>query len=126
MVGGEGCIAADYIKKRNTTFLVLAVRMSDRGWVDHFAHLVGLPRSGERKKGVYKKMWDKTTSGLRALRVLREILPYLYGSKKAEAAKAIELFSPTGYRPGKHSAEEIWPSSEFPLRKRPLKKRKLR
>lgn len=120
LTGGEGCIVADYIPRRNRTFLVLVVRMSDREWVDRFAFVVGLPPSGRRLKRKYEMMWDKAISGRRALRVLNEILPYLYGGKREEAKRAIEFFSPTGYREGRHTSMEIWPSSEFPLRKQPL------
>jgi hypothetical protein len=120
LFGGEGCIAANYKEKYDRTYLVTALRMSDKGWVDRFGELVGRPVSGERRHGVYKTQWDKTLAGLRALKFLEEILPYLYGNKRAEAMRAIEFFSPKGYRPGKHSSLRIWPSSEFPLRKRPL------
>lgn len=120
LVGGEGCIAAGYREKYNYAYLITALRMSDKDWVDHFSQIVGLPRSGERPNGPYKTQWDKTFTGLRALRFLKEILPFLYGSKKAEALRAIEFFSPTGYHAGQHSSLEIWPLSEFPLRKRPL------
>lgn len=120
LFGGEGSITANYDERYNKTFLVTLLRMSDKNWVDHFAQLVGFTESGERRKGKYKTQWDKTLVGKRALRFLIEILPYLYGSKKAEAIRAIEFFSPKGYRFGRYSSLEIWPPSEFPLRKRPL------
>ena len=120
LFGGEGSIAADYNEKYDRTFLVTLLRMSDKEWVDHFSQLVGLPKSGSRSRGEFKTQWDKTLVGKRALRFLREILPYLYGSKKAEAIRAIEFFSPDGYHKGKHSSVDIWPSSDFPSRKRPL------
>lgn len=120
LIGGEGCIAANCVKKRNKTMLIIAVRMSDKTWMDQFARLVNLPPSGGRPRGVCKVMWDKTLAGLRALRFLNEILPYLYGSKKAEAERAIEFFRPTGYHAGRCSSAIIWPATELPLRKRPM------
>jgi hypothetical protein len=120
LFGGEGCIAADYYPRDDNTYLVTLIRMSDKDWIDHFAQLVGLPESGRRQRGKYKTQWDKTLVGKRAIRFLVEILPYLYGSKKKEALRAIEFFSPDGHRPGRHSSLKIWPSSDFPLRKRPL------
>jgi hypothetical protein len=120
LFGGEGCIAANYNERLDRTYLVTVLRMSDKEWVDHFSRLVGFSASGERRKGEYKTQWDRTLVGKRALRFLVEILPYLYGGKKAEALRAIEFFSPSGHRRGRHSSLKIWPSSEFPLRKRPL------
>jgi hypothetical protein len=46
--------------------------------------------------------------GLRALRVLNEVLPYLYGTKKEEALRAISFFSPTGYKKGIHRGPDIF------------------
>lgn len=50
----------------------------------------------------------------------REILPFLIGQKLEEAKRALEFFSPDGYREGKYSAYDVWPDDEFPLRKRGL------
>ncbi|TLY00960.1 MAG: hypothetical protein E6K95_07665, partial [Thaumarchaeota archaeon] len=65
-------------------------------------------------------MWIGAVGGLRAYRVLQEILQFLSGQKLEEARRALEFFALDGYRKGRYGAYDIWPDDEFPLRKRSL------
>lgn len=118
LVGADGSISCsnDHRKKSNLTVIVA---MTDKAWVDHFARIVGgKPSHFVTRLPPEKPIWNKTVAGLRGFRVLREILPFLMGGKRREAQRALEFFSPDGYRRGLFSPLEVWPPSEFPLRKR--------
>jgi hypothetical protein len=97
--------------------------MTDPAPVFKFSDVVGLPRPSKAKPAQtanpnHKPKWLKAVTGLRALRVLREIQPFLFGEKSREVEKALTFFSPTGYRDGCFRPIEIWPREEFPLRRR--------
>jgi len=64
------------------------------------------------------QVWRKNVYGIRAIRVLREVLPFLEGAKRKEAERALAFFDSNGYHPGRARPTEIWPASEFPLRSR--------
>lgn len=94
------------------TALVIIVEMTDREWVARFAEAIRV--SPPRDKGQVillpnrRPKFRRGASGLRALRILVEVMPYLYGQKLLEAKRAVEYFSPTGYTEGCHKAAEIW------------------
>lgn len=117
---GEGCIRTHYSKKFDTTSLELAVAMTDSAPVFKFCDLVGTtkPRRPAPRASPRKPTWRCAIGGLRAYRVLQEILPFLVGQKLDEAKRALEFFSPDGYRSGRHGGYDVWPVSEYPLRKR--------
>jgi AraC-like DNA-binding protein len=120
IIQGEGCIMCDYLKTSGTTYLVLAVCMTDPDAIIKLSGYCEVPRPRKAYlRGNYKPQWRKDLCGLRALRALREILPYLVGSKLREAERAISFFSPHGHHLGHFRAFDIWPPSEFPLRCRP-------
>lgn len=119
---GEGCLTAQYVKKSDETGLVLRVGMTDSAPIFRFCDSCGVGRPKRPKPRVipWKPMWTGAIAGLRAYRVLQEILPYLTGQKLEEAKRALEFFAPYGYRKGRYGAYDIWPEDEFPLRKRGL------
>lgn len=111
MIGTEGSITCSYNKRQEQTELVLRIDTTDREWVAKIAAVVGL--SPLPKVGLYhgenrRRIFTRNPMGLRALTILNEILPYLYGTKKEEASRAIGFFSPTGYRKGLHRPPEIY------------------
>ncbi len=111
MIGTEGCITCSYNKRQDHTELVIRLDMTDREWVAKFASAVGLrnpPAEGRHLGGNHSPTFTRNPMGLRALRILNEVLPFLYGVKKEEALRAIEFFSPTGYRKGVHRPAEIF------------------
>ena len=72
------------------------------------------------------ELWLKQISGMRALRVLTEIRPHLVGERLREAKRALEFFYPDGYhRGGRFTSADIWPQDEFPLRRRPVKDKRM-
>jgi len=118
---GEGCIKTHYSKKSDVTALELGIGMTTSRVIFRFCDLVGTrhPRRAQpRQEG--KPMWYATISGLRAYRVLQEILPFLIDEKLDEANRALEFFAPDGYRKGRYGGYDVWPDAEFPLRKRGL------
>ncbi len=120
---GEGCTGSHYAKQVDSTAIELSVLMTDPAPVFQFSDIVGLARPSKPKpiqtaNPNYKPKWRKSVSGLRALRVLSEIQPFLFGEKSREVTKALAFFSPTGYRDGCFRPIEIWPPEEFPLRRR--------
>ncbi|MGA2663464.1 MAG: hypothetical protein ABSF83_00765 [Nitrososphaerales archaeon] len=117
LIQGEGCIQSVYRRKSDTTYLELHTGMTDAGPINRLAGYLGLPLPTKPSKNhEWKPLWRKNIAGLRALRVLREILPYLVGQKEREAKKAIEFFGPLGYHRGEFRNGDIWSRSEFPLR----------
>lgn len=120
LIGTEGAIMVKFDKPTNNTGLIISISMTDRTWVARFTSLcgVGPPRLSRSSYQNHSDVWSKTIIGLRALMVLREVLPYLLGEKRLEALRAIEFFSPTGYRRGHFSARDIWLPSDFPLRRK--------
>jgi len=91
--------------------------MTDRPWVAKFSELcgLGLPHHIPPQKSGYKDVWQKTIKGLRALIILKDVLPYLMGEKLREAQAAIDFFSSTGYRKGKFRPADVWTPASFPL-----------
>ncbi len=119
LIGGEGSLRAAYNGDQDTTHLRIGLNMTDPAWIFGFSDRCGLPRPSKARppaKGSKRNVWVKHISGLRALRVTREILPFLVGNKKKEAERAMTFFSPDGFRRGRFTGFDIWPSAEFPLR----------
>jgi len=120
LIGGDGSISANYIIRRDETVLLVIVRMTDKEWVSRFAEITqstppGFVNRASRRNS--KNLWEKSITGIRALRLVQEIMPYLVGGKREEAKRALEFFSPTGYRKGLFRNSEIWPHEKFPLRR---------
>lgn len=115
LIGTEGTITCSFDSTINSTKLKIQLGMTDRPWVDKFAGVCGvgpplrLPPKYKRQKDVFISQ----LSGLRALIVLRDALPFLMGGKRKEAQGALEFFSPTGYRKGRYKAWEIWDPSVY-------------
>jgi len=120
LMQSEGSNRTHYSKKFDITALELTVAMTDPAPVYKFCDLVGIrrPRRPAPRENGHKPIWHAAISGLRAYRVLQEILPYLVGQKLDEAKRALAYFAPDGYRKGRHGGYDVWPVSEFPLRKR--------
>jgi hypothetical protein len=119
LIQGEGSILTHYVKSNDSTALVIMVSMTDEAPILRFSDLLGLPRPLKPKPAYRREQmpkWWRETTGLRALRVLREIQPYLVGEKLREADKALALFGSRGYRRGCFRASDVWPQNEFPLR----------
>jgi hypothetical protein len=117
LIQGEGCIQSTYSKRSKSTYLELDTSMVNPMPIFRLSEYFGLPRPSKPiKNHEWKSFWRKTISGLRALRVMQEILPFLVGEKQKEAEKAVTFFAPRGYHRGKFSAVYIWPRNEFPLR----------
>jgi hypothetical protein len=118
ITGTEGGLTLGYQPHRAITELRLIVGMTDRPWVAKFSELCGLgpPRRIPPSKPGYKEVWQKAIKGLRALLILRDVLPYLMGEKLQEAQAAIDFFSPTGYRRGRFKPAEVWLPASFPYR----------
>ena len=109
--------------QRNSTMIELSISMTDPAPVFQFSGIVGLARPSKPKPvqtGTpnHNPKWLKSVTGLRALRVLGEIQPFLFGEKAREVERALAFFSPTGYRQGHFRPIDIWPREEFPLRRR--------
>lgn len=117
IIQGEGCIQSSYAKKSNSTYLALDVSMVDSAPVFRLSEHIGLgPPSKPIKNHQWKPLWHKNIAGLRALRVLHEILPFLEGTKRREAEKAVSFFEPEGCHRGCFRNGDIWSRSDFPLR----------
>ncbi len=119
---GEGCIKTHYSKKQNSTSLELCIAMTDSAPVFKFCDLCGVkrPKNPTPRLMPWKPIWIAVIGGLRAYRVMQEILSFLTGQKLNEAKKALEFFSPGGYRRGRYGGYDVWPDNGFPLRKRGL------
>jgi hypothetical protein len=117
LIQGEGCIQSLYRLATYVTYLQLDVSMVDSAPINKLSEYYGLPHSMRTVKNHnWRPQWRKNIAGLRALRVLQEILPFLVGQKLKEAEKALDFFSPRGLRRGCYRNGDIWPQSEFPLR----------
>ena len=118
LVATEGSITSGYDSDIKSTRLKIIIGMTDRPYVVKFAEVcgVGPPREIPPRYKRRRIVWEKTVSGLRAILLLNDIMPYLMGEKRKEAQRALEFFSPTGYTKGKFRAAEIWPPSQFPLK----------
>ena len=117
LIQGEGCIQSVYKKKSDSTYLELHTGMTDVGPINRLAGYLGLaPPSKAAKNHEWKPLWRKNIAGLRALRVLHEVMPWLVGQKEREARRAIAFFGPRGYHRGEFRNGDIWPRVEFPLR----------
>lgn len=117
LVQGEGCFQARFRKQADATYLNLDVSMADPEPVFTFSDYVGLSHPSKPVKNHgWKPNWHKNVSGLRALKVLQEIHPFLLGEKLKEAEKAIAFFTPFGIHSGCFGNRDIWPTGEFPWR----------
>ena len=117
LIQGEGCIQCTYRAYADCTYLNLDTAMVDPAPIFRLSDYYGLPRPAKPAKNhQWKPLWRKNIGGLRALRVLQEILPFLFGEKKSEAQKALAFFSPRGCHRGRFSSPDVWPRSEFPFR----------
>jgi hypothetical protein len=127
LVQGEVCIEAHYINRSDSTTLVLDLRMTDSEPVFRFADLCGLPRPEEpvERPNRWQPMWRKSIAGIRALRVLIEIEPFLVGQKRREALRAFEFFDSNGYHRGRFYSSMIRPPDGFPYRRHPVRDRNL-
>ncbi|MBI2649449.1 MAG: helix-turn-helix domain-containing protein [Thaumarchaeota archaeon] len=112
MIGTEGSISCSYDAEELDTALVIIVEMTDREWVARFAEAIRVSPPRDKGQAILlpnrRPKFRRGASGLRALRILVEVMPYLYGQKLLEAKRAVEYFSPTGYTEGCHRAAEIW------------------
>lgn len=117
LIQGEGCIQCRYQKRMQSTGLQLDTSMVDPAPIRELAKNYGLPApSKPTRNHEWKPLWRKNIAGLRALRILHEILPFLFGDKRREAEKAIDFFSADGYHFGRFGNLDIWSPDEFPLR----------
>jgi hypothetical protein len=117
LIQGEGCIQSVYRKKSDSTYLELDTSMVDPMPIFRLSEYFGLPRpSKPTGNHDWKPLWRQNISGLRALHVLQEILPFLVGQKQREAEKAVAFFAPRGFHRGKFSTQDVWIRSEFPIR----------
>ncbi len=122
LVQGEVTLESHYVKMSDSTTLILGLRMTDPHPVFRFADLCGLPRPNRptERPNRWQPIWRKDVSGIRALRVLKEIQPFLVGQKLREAQKAFDFFDLNGYRRGCFYSSAIWPPDEFPFRRHPV------
>ncbi len=117
LIQGEGCIQSIYRKESDTTYLEVHTSMTDAGPINRLAGYLGVaPSLTPTRNHDWKPQWRKNIAGLRALRVLQEVLPWLVGQKEREARKAMEFFGPRGYHRGEFRNGDVWPREEFPLR----------
>lgn len=120
LIQGEGSIGTHYVNKIDSTTVDLTVGMTDPEPIFKFSDLCGLSRpvNPRPKPNGYQSVWVKNVAGLRALRILREILPFLTGEKHKEAERALEFFNSKAYHRGRCRSVDVWPPNEFPLRRR--------
>jgi len=120
LMQGEGLIGTHYSKKFDTTGLELRVGMIDSAPIFRFCDLVGIgrPKRPSPRASPRKPAWCAAACGLRAYRVLQEVLPFLMGEKLDEAKRGLAYFAPDGYRKGRHGGYDVWPVAEFPFRRR--------
>lgn len=118
MVQGEGGIVAHYSKKTDVTALDVRVAMTDPDPVFRLCDLFGVARPPKSlpKQPRRKPIWECVVGGLRAYRILQELLPYLLGGKLKEAKRALEFFALGGYHKGRFGGYDIWPRDQFPSR----------
>jgi hypothetical protein len=117
LIQGEGCIQSTYRKCSDTTYLALDIGMSDPAPILRLSHYLQLrPPSKSSKNQQWMPLWRKNIGGLRALRILQEILPFLVGQKQREAERAVDFFSPGGSHRGRFRNIDIWSRESFELR----------
>jgi len=116
-VQGEGGVIAHYSKKVDVTALDVRIAMTDPGPVFRLCDLFGIARPAKSlpKEPNRKPKWECVVGGLRAYRVLQEILPFLFGGKLKEAERALQFFAPSGYHKGRFGGFDIWPRDQFPF-----------
>ncbi len=125
LVQGEGAIVAHYSRRVDVTGLDVRVEMTDPDPVFRLCDLAGVarPMKSLPKQPRRKPKWGCVVGGLRAYRILQEMLPFLFGEKLKEAIRALEFFAPDGYRKGRFGGYDVWPFDDFPLRKRGRQKK---
>jgi hypothetical protein len=121
LLQGEGSITSYYVKVTNSTTVNLVFGMTDPAPIRKLSDTVGLRNPTKPKaKDNGKPAWIKSIYGRRAIGILKEVLPFLMGEKLREAERALEFFNQDGYYRGHKTPIDIWPTNEFPLRKRPF------
>jgi hypothetical protein len=101
----------------DTVYLQLDTAMVDPAPIYKLAEYYQLPApTAPIRNHDWRPQWRKNIAGLRALRVLKEISPFLLGEKLREAERALDFFSPFGNHRGCYRNGDIWPRAEFPLR----------
>src|SRR5581483_7519208 len=101
----------------DTTYLELDTAMVDIAPISKLSEYFGLPQPTKPiKNHDWREQWRKNIQGLRALRVLQEIVPFLVGEKLKEAERALSFFGPFGNHRGCYRNTDIWPRDEFVLR----------
>src|SRR5438876_394373 len=76
LLQGEGCIQSRYVESNDSTYLIVDASMADCGPIFRLSDCVGLKRPSKPVKNhQWKPIWHKNVAGLRALRLLEEILP---------------------------------------------------
>ncbi|MGH9920702.1 MAG: hypothetical protein ACRD6W_17760, partial [Nitrososphaerales archaeon] len=114
---GEGCFQARSYTKYDVTYFNIDLSMADPEPVFRFSEYVGLSHPSKPVKNHdWKPNWHMNVAGLRALRVLQEIHPFLLGEKLKEAEKALAFFAPYGSHSGCFGNLDVWPTIEFPWR----------
>jgi hypothetical protein len=118
LIQGEGGFVAHYSKRVDVTALDVRAAMTDPDPIFRLCESFGVarPKKSPPKQAGRKPIWYCVVGGLRAYRVLQEILPFLVGDKLKEAERALEFFAPDGYRQGRFGGYDVWPRSEFPFR----------
>ncbi len=98
--------------------LLVMVRMTDKAPVTRFAQIViGTPPNIVRR-APRKPMWDKTIGGMRALTVLEEILPFLYGKSVRRLKEPWNSFLQAAITRDCFGIQKYGPRAEFPLRRK--------
>ncbi len=123
LVQGEGGILAHYSKRTDVTGLDVRVAMTDHDTVFRLCDLFGVRRPPRSlpKESNRRPRWECAVGGLRAYRILQEILPYLIGGKRREAERALQFFAPRGYRKGRFGGFDVWPRDRYPSRSKGMK-----
>jgi hypothetical protein len=118
-------MVSHYSKRVDVTSLDIRVQMTDPDPVFRLCDLGGVarPQKSLPKQLRHKPKWGCVFGGLRAYRILQEMLPFLFGEKLKEAKRALVFFAPNGYRKGRFGGYDVWPFDEFPLRKRGTQKK---
>jgi hypothetical protein len=118
-------MVSHYSKRVDVTSLDIRVQMTDPDPVFRLCDLGGVarPQKSLPKQPRRKPKWGCVFGGLRAYRILQEMLPFLFGEKLKEAKRALVFFAPNGYRKGRFGGYDVWPFDEFPLRKRGTQKK---
>ncbi|MDV3278249.1 MAG: hypothetical protein LYZ69_07270 [Nitrososphaerales archaeon] len=118
LVQGESGIVAHYSKRTDVTSLELRTGMTEEAPIFKLCDCFGVarPQKPRPRHGKLKPIWECVAGGLRAYRVLQELLPFLLGGKLKEAERALEFFAPDGYHKGHFGGYDVWPRDQFPSR----------